>query len=641
MRQLLTFLSLFCFALAGSGQTQNPRNPTSRGNESLSTQSVPVKEKAPITDYKIISIAGDTTFVDTTLTIYKDYEFNYLRRDRFELLPFSNVGQTYNRLSYDFEESSITPEFGARARHFNYFEIEDIKYYRVPTPLTELFFRTVFEQGQAVDAFFTVNTSPNFNFSVAYKGLRSLGKYRHILTSSGNFRATVNYHTRDNRYRVKAHFVSQDLMNQENGGLTPRALEQYIAENEEFQDRSRLDVNFEDAESTLFGKRFFLHHSYHFNPGTTAAVSDGLVVGHVLNFRDKEYLYEQASASPLFGPAFESVGLRDHVELEEIYNEGFVGFGIGNWSKLRIKGGYRHYNYGYNSVLNLESGTIVNRLIGNVISGGGTYEAAIGDFGVFVDGSVNLAGDFDGYDFTSGLSYSLREDLGASFTVKLNNRTPNFNFLLYQSDYMNYNWQPDVANMSTQQAALAVSSSYLDLVLDYTQIDNYAYFGIGEDNLVRPMQHSGAINYVRAKAQREFVYGRFGLNNTLLYQSLLQGYEVLNVPSFISRHSLYYQDYWFQRALYLQTGLTLNYFTDYHMNGYDPVLSEFYVQNEVEMEGFPRVDFFFNGKIRQARIFFKLEHVNSLLTGNNYFSAPLYPYRDFGVRFGVVWNFFL
>ena len=77
------------------------------------------------------------------------------------------------------------------------------------------------------------------------------------------------------------------------------------------------------------------------------------------------------------------------------------------------------------------------------------------------------------------------------------------------------------------------------------------------------------------------------------------------------------------------------------MNGYDPVLSEFYVQNQQEMEGFPRIDFFFNGKIRQARIFFKLEQVHTLLTGNDNFSAPLYPYRDFGVRFGLLWNFFL
>ena len=36
-----------------------------------------------IKDYQIISHQRDTTFVDTTLTIQKDYKYNYLRKDDF------------------------------------------------------------------------------------------------------------------------------------------------------------------------------------------------------------------------------------------------------------------------------------------------------------------------------------------------------------------------------------------------------------------------------------------------------------------------------------------------------------------------------------------------------------------------------
>ncbi|MBT8393749.1 MAG: hypothetical protein KJN66_02760, partial [Bacteroidia bacterium] len=130
---------------------------------------------AVISDYKIISHKNDTTYVDTTLTIQKEYKYNYLRKDNFNLMQFSNIGQTYNTLSKDFMSTSLMPSFGARAKHFNYMEIEDVNYYHVPTPLTELMYKTAFEQGQLLDAFFTVNTSKQFNFSMAYKGLRSLG----------------------------------------------------------------------------------------------------------------------------------------------------------------------------------------------------------------------------------------------------------------------------------------------------------------------------------------------------------------------------------------------------------------------------------------------------------------------------------
>ena len=175
---------------------------------SKSTSNAKLKNPdAKITDYKIISHANDTTFVDTTLTIQKEYKYNYLRRDNFNLIPFSNLGQTYNSLSQDFSSTKLMPRFGASAKHFNYMEVEDIDYYYVPTPLTELMYKTAFEQGQLLDAFFTVNSSEQFNFSFAYKGLRSLGKYQNILTSTGNFRFTTNYKTINDKYNLRAHIM--------------------------------------------------------------------------------------------------------------------------------------------------------------------------------------------------------------------------------------------------------------------------------------------------------------------------------------------------------------------------------------------------------------------------------------------------
>ena len=71
------------------------------------------------------------------------------------------------------------------------------------------------------------------------------------------------------------------------------------------------------------------------------------------------------------------------------------------------------------------------------------------------------------------------------------------------------------------------------------------------------------------------------------------------------------------------------------------VQAEFYTQNNQEFGGFPRLDFFVNAKIRQTRIYLKAEHFNAAFTGYNYYFAPNNPYRDFTVRFGLVWNFFL
>lgn len=658
MKQLILIFGFLLVPFIVFGQIERPKKPTRDvprleqredrsfqerdADRAVSKNQKEGPEPAPVSEYKIISVENDTTSVDTSLTIHKDYKFNYLRKDNFELLPFSNVGQTYNKLAYNFsKENRLFPQFGARARHYNFMEVDDIFYYHVPTPFTELYFKSVFEQGQTLDAFFTVNTSENLNLSIGYKGLRSLGKFQHMLVSTGNFRAVIKYNTPNERYQLKTHFVSQDLMNEENGGLPQNSIENYISKDPEFDDRSRLDVNFQDAESTLYGKRFYLDHSFDIFKVKDSVSSAALSVGHKLDYTYKKFQFKQAAANELFGASFEEVGINDETRLESIYNEGFLQYGNSLIGTLQVKGRFTHYNYGYNTVVDLDSGFINNRLIGDVFSAGASYDKELGMFRLESDGMLNITGDLDGYNLNGRLSYLIGDAL-AGVSVNLNDRAPNWNFLLYQSDYINYNWQTDFKNVNTQSLnALFLSDKLVNLDLEVSRVGNYTYFSKNEEGFVKPFQHDGEVSYARLKAGRDFDFGKFAFANTLLFQKVLEGEDVLNVPSFSTRNSFYYQDHWFRRALYLQTGFTVKYFSNYNLNAYDPVLAEFYVQNGAEFEGLHSVDFFFNGKIKQARIFFKLERLDAILLGNTTFVAPGYPSRDFAVRFGLVWNFFM
>lgn len=650
MKQIILITGILLLPLFGYSQIdRSHRTITQRGDRSIDEigdrkdkKQKEGPEPAPVSEYKIISISNDTTFVDTSLTIHKDYKFNYLRKDNFELFPFSNVGQTYNKLAYNFSyDVGLFPQFGARARHYNFMEVDDISYYHVPTPFTELYFQTVYGQGQALDAFFTVNTSKNLNLSIGYKGLRSLGKFQHMLVSTGNFKTIINYNTPNERYHLKTHFVSQDLMNEENGGLSKKSIENYISKDPEFDDRSRLDVNFEDAESTLYGKRFYLDHFFDIYKVKDSVSSSHLSIGHKLNYTYKKFQFKQAVANDLFGPSFEEISIDDETRLESIYNEGFLEYRTSLIGTLRLKGGFTHYNYGYNTVLDLESGFINNRLIGDVFSAGAAYDKDLGPFQLESDAMLNISGDLEGYNLNGRLSYMFGDAL-AAVSVNLNDHAPNWNFLLYQSDYINYNWQTDFKNENTQSlSAQFLADKLVNLDLEYARVGNYTYFSKNEEGFVKPFQYDGQVSYARLKAVRDFDFGKFAFSNTLLFQKVLEGEDVLNVPSFSTRNSFYYQDHWFRRALYLQTGLTVKYFSNYNMNAYDPVLAEFYVQNGEEFEGLRSVDFFFNGKIKQARIFFKLERLDAIILGNTTFVAPGYPSRDFAVRFGLVWNFFM
>ena len=105
------------------------------------------------TDYKMFNINNDTTIVDTTLTLAKNFKFNYRSKDDFELIPFHNQGQTYNKLAYNFENNSIFSIMGMESKMYDYYNINDIPFYYVPTPTSEFMYRTGLEQGQFLNAF--------------------------------------------------------------------------------------------------------------------------------------------------------------------------------------------------------------------------------------------------------------------------------------------------------------------------------------------------------------------------------------------------------------------------------------------------------------------------------------------------------
>ena len=659
LRPLVVCFFILCSIGFSDAQTLEP-NKKRDANTSLdssktlndSTSIKPTKKSdkssnkiAKIEQYKIFDLEESVTYFDTSLTIHKEYKFNYLRKDNFGLIPFANLGQTYNQLSKDFSKNKLLPEFGARARHFNYMEISDINYYEVPTPLTELFYKTAFQQGQLLDAFFTVNTSRQFNFSIAYKGLRSLGNYQNALTSSGNLRFTTNFKTMNGKYEAKAHIVTQDLLNQENGGLKSEDLINFTSGNEDFIDRSVFDPNFVNAESILVGKRFFLQHKYNLITPKDS-ITKSLSIKNVVNFEDKYYQFDQTTSVDYFGESFNQSDIRDKVTLENFNTKFFVDYKTTVLGALSIGVGYSDINYGYDKVTILNDQTIPNRIHDKILSLEGEFSNQIKSFSYNFDFGINVLGDFDSSFYGADLSYVVNDDTKIGLELGYNANPVNYNLLLYQSDYLNYNWNntTNYSNQETSELSFKLQSKkILNVIFQYETINNYSFFTSEVDsNSIKPKQLQQTINIFKIKLNKEIKFGKFALDNTLLYQNVNDESQSLNLPEFVVRNTFYYSNHFFKNnALYLQTGVTLNYFSDYYMDGYDPLLAEFYSQNQTTINGFPRLDFFVNAKIRQTRIFIKAEHFNSTFTGYNYFSAPNTPYRDFTVRFGLVWDFFL
>ena len=598
-------------------------------------------EKPNIKLYQRITLKGDTTALDTTLGLHKLNKFNYLRRDDLELLPFANVGQAHNRLSLQLPSFSYVPIFAAGARGGTQLSSPEIDYYCVPTPMSELYFKTAFVQGQQLDAFFTTNISEGLNISVAYKGVRSLGQYQHILTSTGDFRGTVNYISPSQRYRLRAHLINQELLNQENGGLTDSALLLFTTADPEFDDRGRLDVNFENAQNVIHSAGYYAHQEYVFSPDASNSLlySIGLEAAHGA----KSYLYTQKTAFEGFGDAYKADNLYTKAQG---FNSRFKVFGNLNLLEgFTIKPFLSHFRlrYGYDRILDLNEGLIPSEISNSFLVSG---VEARGNWNTW-----QIKGSFSqGFGRGNGLNQldlGLQKTFGNgfSFTAELarNTRPVAVNLRLNQSDYKAYNWFNAFTPVITQELKVDAQMPYIgSLKAGYTDIEHYAYFGLDENGLhPRPIQYNQKVQHLKIHHDKTWRIGNWGYQSEIIYQKVMQGEAVLPVPDFLTRQTLFFEDEWFKKAAKIQTGVRLKYFTEFNLPAYDPVLAEFYVQSAERLGAFPLFDFFFQTKIKQTRLFLIYEHMNQLFQGqNNHFSAPGIPYRDASLRFGLVWNFF-
>ncbi len=602
------------------------------------------KPKAKYDQYRIISLNNDTTYVDTTLTIQKLYKFNHLRKDTFGLLPFANEGQTYQTLNFGLNNFSALPEIGFRAKTFNFLNSQDINYYSVATPMTDLYYKSVMEQGQNLQALIAVNLSERLNFSIYYRGLRSVGKYINQLSSTGNFIFTTSYSTKNEKYKANFHFTRQDISNGENGGATN--INDFESGDSNFNDRPRIAVNQNDAKSLLQGMRFFLNHSYRIN---SKSKDNYLDVFHQINYEDKFFEFNQLTVkntdkvnfNSQFGDSYKSATIIDSTFYNKLYNKVGLSFKNEKLGKIQFFVDDFRDNSFYQKVLIFSDKVVPSVLSHKIQSFGGYYEYNKNKYlaNILVSKAITIQTTSI---IDANLKFSLNKDNIFSVQYQNISKQPNNNFVLHQSSYKNYNWSNNFNNEKINSLKFNANTKYVNATINLTNLNDYLYFS-NDDTItqkITPKQFSSAINYLSLQLNKEFRFRNFALDNTLLFQEVKQESKILNLPGIIIRNTFYYSNFFFKRALFLQTGLTLNYFSKHFANDYNPVLGEFFVQKTKKIGAFPMIDIFVNGRIRQTRIFFIAEHVNTLFTKSNYLTAPNYPYRDFMIRFGLVWNFF-
>jgi len=677
-KQFLVFIFFFTHVIL-SGQTTDldQKLKAQQEQEKLEKQSENKKDTLTTDYYKIYYLDGRVETVDTSLNIFKDYKFNFLRQDSFELLEMPNVGSSYNKLGYTFNNRIDYPKLGFRGKHFHYYEIEDVGYYEVPTPFTEIFAKSSFEQGQILDAIISINLSPEFNFTIAHKGYKSLGKYVNTRARGNQFRFSTNFNSKNKKSKLKFHITSQNIFNQESGGLTSdgiyffeQAPNYFVLDNsgnqienedgsfemieyDGYLDRSRLP-SWLLAESSLYSKRVFADFDrslIYNNEKNTSILSLGLQFKHEY----KKLEYNDPYTSGLLGDVEEGLLVSDQSRYILQKSVIYLVSDFNKFGKLKMDYSLINSNNTYKDYDGNLSG-----LIFNLENKQSNFSSEwIKDFSFFKI-ELNINKSLKEKMVSNYTSITLKTDKLKNIEIKLNalsaEKSPNLNHIFFRSAYKNYNWYN--SNLENQKSlSLSAELSFKELIKisgEYSEIDNYIFFRESTNVLTGEIENfrkvdvnqiNSQINYFKIKLFSKVDFGKFSFINTGQYQKkdqelVLSGLSTLNVPEWVTRNTIMFSNYIFNNSLFFQTGITFNYFTKFYADYYNPLLSEFVTQNYKEIGNYPRVDFFFNAKIQQTRIFLKVEHLNSSFSGYDYYSDPFNPYRDLSVRFGLVWNFF-
>ena len=641
-----------------------------------------------INDYKIMYLDGTEESVDTSLSLEREYSFNFLRKDYFELLVFPNMGEAFNKLGYDFHDQFFTPQMGASVKHFSYFEKGDVPYYEVPSAYTELFFKSTFEQGQFLDSSLAINTSPNFNIAVSFRGFRSLGNYSSSLGRSRQFRISSQYRSNNDRYRMRLHQATQSLENQVNGGLTNDSVyffenapnyveadetgEPVLDENgnekivfyDGFLDRNRLPTQIR-ADNILQGKRYFMEHNYKIIPFQKDSSAYKASIGYSSSLENKTYNFIQNRPNIYFFEKYDTPNVNDSTTLKSLENKLFLH--ISDASIGNIKFDLYHHNWKYDNGYNeytkdtiLSNSLNINRIASKV-----TWDKKLFGFSTKLMAYKSLNKDFSTDAFTVNLSHKIFEDFNLEASYKYRSQPLDFNFYLLESDFKEYNWEnKNLLNQHFRTRSVALfHNNWGSLKGEWTLINNYIFFynntplsSFNEKFKTVVFQTDESIDYMKIRFDQRFDFGNFTWANNIQYQKVNQQKKIdeilgdplaLNVPEWLIRSTFMLTSSIFNNSLFFQTGATFFYFTEFYADQFNPLLSEFVTQNNTKIGNYPRVDVFFNAKIQSSRIFLKLENVSAPIkhlinidAPYNYYSGPFVPYRDFSVRFGLIWNFF-
>lgn len=207
---------------------------------------------------------------------------------------------------------------------------------------------------------------------------------------------------------------------------------------------------------------------------------------------------------------------------------------------------------------------------------------------------------------------------------------------LYQNYSSNYFiWKNDFGKTRRFRVGgelrIPQTDTYLNIGVENVQ--NMIYF----NNQSLPTQHGGSVQVFSASLNQNFAVGILHWNNRLTYQTSSEQ-SVLPLPKFSIYSNLFIR-FRVAKVLHVDFGIDCDYYTKYYAPSFQPATMAFTNQQEIKIGNYPFMNLYANFKLKRARFYVMMSHINQGMTGKNYFAMPHYPMNPRRFQMGVSVDF--
>ena len=149
----------------------------------------------------------------------------------------------------------------------------------------------------------------------------------------------------------------------------------------------------------------------------------------------------------------------------------------------------------------------------------------------------------------------------------------------------------------------------------------------------------GSIQVLAADLQLNITTPWVNLDNSVVYQH--SSSAALPLPALTLYNNLYYHGTWV-KALDVQMGVDMRFFTKYYAPILNPALGQFCVQNAEQVGNYPVMNVYANFYVKHIRLklFAQYQHFNASFMNKQYFGMPNYPMAPDMFRAGLSWHFY-